>query len=66
MSSSPEHMEGRRLKDRLRSRRVELLLFALLWLTYGYFYQTAQHNEAARFDQLRSVLEEQTFAIVRV
>ena len=56
-------MEGRRLKERLRSRRVELLLFALLWLTYGYFYQTAQHNEAARFDQLRSLLEEHTLAI---
>jgi hypothetical protein len=46
-----------------KERRVELLLFGLLWLTYTYFYQSAQHNEAARFDQVRSVLEEHTFAI---
>jgi hypothetical protein len=53
----------RGLTNYLRSRRVELLLFGLLWLTYGYFYQSAQQNEAARFDQVRSVLEEHTFAI---
>jgi hypothetical protein len=39
------------------------LLFGLLALTYTYFYQSSQHNEAARFDQVRSVLEEHTFAI---
>jgi len=42
----------------LAARCVEILLFVLLWLTYAYFYQSSQHNEAARFDQTRSILED--------
>jgi hypothetical protein len=38
-------------------RKVELLLFAFLWLPYAYFYQSSQHNEAARFDQARAILD---------
>ncbi|MCX8035999.1 MAG: hypothetical protein N3D11_02875, partial [Candidatus Sumerlaeia bacterium] len=37
--------------------RVEILLFILLWFTYAYFYQSSQHNEAARFDQTRAILQ---------
>ena len=51
------------IRELLRSRRAELVLFLLLWLTYAYFYQSSQHNEAARFDQVRSLLEEHTLAI---
>jgi hypothetical protein len=46
-----------------RSRRTEVMLFLLLWLTYAYFYQSSQQNEAARFDQVRSLLEHRTLAI---
>jgi len=37
---------------------VKLLLFFLLWPTYGYFYQSAGHNEAARLDQARAMVED--------
>jgi len=47
----------RRLTAFLSARRVELLLFLLLWGSYAYFYQSAQHNGAARFDQTRAILE---------
>lgn len=46
-----------------RSHRVELLLFVLLWTTYAYFYQSTQQNEAARFDQIRAIVQDQTLAI---
>ncbi|KPL09317.1 hypothetical protein AMJ85_06795, partial [candidate division BRC1 bacterium SM23_51] len=49
----------------LSARRVELLLFFLLWLTYAYFYQSAQHNGAARFDQTRAIVENGVFHIDR-
>ncbi|MFL6514619.1 MAG: PA14 domain-containing protein [Chthoniobacterales bacterium] len=42
---------------------VELLLFALLLGTYAYFYQSTHHNEAARFDQMRAIVEEHTLRI---
>jgi len=38
-------------------RRTEILLFALLWCTYAYFYQSAQHNGAAHLDQTRAIVE---------
>ncbi len=44
-------------------RAVPLLLFAWLWPTYGYFYQGSQHNEAARFDQLRAIVEDHALGI---
>ena len=51
------------VKATLSARRVELLLFALLWLTYAYFYQSTQHNEAARFDQTRAIVEQGVLSI---
>lgn len=45
------------IKATLSARRVEILLFVLLWLTYAYFYQSTQHNGAARFDQTRAIVE---------
>lgn len=47
------------------ARRVELLLFVLIWLTYAYFYQSTQHNGAARFDQARAIVEDGTLHIDR-
>ena len=41
----------------LSRRRAEITLFLLLWVTYAYFYQASQHNEAARFDQTRAIVE---------
>jgi hypothetical protein len=41
-----------------RSRRVALLLFLLLWPTYAYFYQSGEHNEAARLDAARALVED--------
>ncbi len=46
-----------------RGRKVELVLFFLLWGTYAYFYQSTQHNEAARFDQMRAIVHDQTLVI---
>jgi len=46
------------IQTTLSSRRVEIILFLLLWLTYAYFYQSSQHNEAARFDQTRAIIED--------
>ncbi len=40
-----------------RADRVEVLLCIFLWFTYAYFYQSSQHNEAARFDQTRAILQ---------
>jgi hypothetical protein len=50
---------------RLRPRDVPLLILAFLWPTYAYFYQGSQHNEAARFDQLRALVEDHTLHIER-
>jgi hypothetical protein len=48
---------------KLRIHRTELLLFLLLWVTYAYFYQSTHHNEAARFDQMRAIVQDHTLAI---
>ena len=52
-----------RARDWLRRHRVELLLFLLLWTTYSYFYQSTQHNEAARLDQTRAIVQDHTLLI---
>jgi hypothetical protein len=39
-------------------RRVEILLFLLLWSSYAFFYQSAEQNEAARLDLARAMLED--------
>jgi hypothetical protein len=51
------------LKGWVRNCRAELLLFLLLWITYAYFYQSTQHNEAARFDQMRAIVQDRTLEI---
>ena len=53
------------MRQRFVPPRAELLLFLLLWSSYSYFYQSAQHNEAARFDQIRTLLEDRSVAIDR-
>jgi hypothetical protein len=47
----------------IRFSSVPVLIVLLLAPTYAYFYQSTQHNEAARFDQARAILEERRFAI---
>ena len=51
------------LKRWIRDYPTELLLFVLLLGSYAYFYQSTHHNEAARFDQLRAIVEKQTLKI---
>ena len=51
------------MKQWIKTYRVELLLFLLLWTTYAYFYQSTQDNEGARFDQVRTLVEDHTLAI---
>ena len=45
--------------------RIERLLFVLLLGSYAYFYQSAGHNEAARFDLTRALLEDRSVAVDR-
>jgi hypothetical protein len=51
------------LKGWVRNHRTELLLFLLLWITYAYFYQSTGHNEAAKFDQMRAIVQDHTLEI---
>ena len=51
------------MKRWITKYRIELLLFVLLFGTYGYFYQSTQHNEAARFDQMRAIVEQHRLEI---
>lgn len=44
-------------KDSQNRYKIEWIIFFLLWITYAYFYQASQHNENARFDQIRAVIE---------
>ena len=61
------HPEGSSLKIRvkrwIRTHRIEILLFLLLWGTYAYFYQSTQDNEAARLDQTRAIVQDHTLSI---
>ncbi len=45
--------------------RVERLLFILLLGSYAYFYQSLGHNETARFDLTRALLEDHSVAVDR-
>jgi hypothetical protein len=56
---------GARAASQGAMRRVELLLFLLLWSTYAYFYQSGQHNEAARLDLARTMIEERVLWVDR-
>jgi len=51
------------VKRWIQIHRTELCLFLLLWATYAYFYQSTQHSEAARFDQMRAIVEDHTLEI---
>jgi hypothetical protein len=51
------------LKRWITKYPTELLLFCLLLGSYAYFYQSTHHNEAARFDQLRAIVEKHTLKI---
>lgn len=65
-SSTPSrdrHVRTGRVKQWIKEYPTELLLFLLLWGTYAYFYQSTQHNEAARFDQMRALVHDHTLAI---
>lgn len=46
-------------------RAIARLIFLLTYLCYGYFFQSGQHNEAARFDQVRAIVEFQALNIER-
>jgi hypothetical protein len=46
-----------------RTRRAEWGVFALLLLCYGWFFQGGGWNQNGRFDQVRAVVEQGTFAI---
>jgi hypothetical protein len=63
----PGQGAGSEVRSRFRPapRHVPLLILALLWPTYAYFYQGSQHNEAARFDQLRAIVEDGELHIER-
>ncbi len=41
----------------LRPGKISLVLFFILWLTYGYFYQGGGHNENVRIDLTRALIE---------
>jgi hypothetical protein len=63
-ASAPVALSRRDLaRDWMRRHRVEALLFLLLWTTYSYFYQSTQHNEAARLDQTRAIVQDHTLLI---
>ncbi len=46
-----------------KERWLPWLLFLFLWASFGYFYHTGQHNEEARFDQIRMVVENHQWRI---
>ena len=43
-------------EETLEDRRLGWLLFFFLWVSFGYFYHTGQHNEEARFDQILALV----------
>jgi hypothetical protein len=45
------------------SRRVDLLLFTILFVTYGYFYQAGGWGQNARMALTRAIIERCTFQI---
>ena len=42
---------------------IEVLILVLTLITFAYFYQASDHNTAARFDLIRSLLEHHTVSI---
>lgn len=50
----------------VNDRSLRWLLFFFLWASFGYFYHTGQHNEEARFDQIRALVENHEWQIDRL
>src|ERR1700691_2202754 len=44
-------------------REIEVLILVLTLITFAFFYQASDHNTAARFDLIRSLLEQHTVSI---
>jgi hypothetical protein len=49
----------------IQRNRIECWLGIVLFFTFAYFYQSGQHNENARFDQTRSIVEHFSLRIDR-
>lgn len=47
----------------MKINSINIVLFAICLISYSYFYQSGQHNENSRFDQIRSVIENNTWEI---
>ncbi len=47
------------------NRRLCLLLFLFLWVSFAWFYHTGEHNENAHFDQIRALAENGSWQIDR-
>ena len=45
------------------SRRLQLLVFLLSWVTFGWFHQGGGWNQNARFAEVRALVEQGRFAI---
>jgi hypothetical protein len=54
-----------RLATWLGAHRAEALLALLLLSSYGYFYPSLGHNEAARLDLMRALVEDGSLAVDR-
>jgi len=54
-----------RLQCWAQRNRIECWLGVVLFFTFAYFYQAGQHNENARFDQTRSIVEHFSLNIER-
>ena len=44
-------------------RRFQLLLYALCFITFGWFHQGGGWNQNARFAEVRAIVEEGRFAV---
>ena len=64
-AQAPTRARTRRRVAPVGTGRVEKLLFVLLLGSYAYFYQSVGHNEAARFDLTRALLEDHSVAVDR-
>ncbi len=63
MSESPEaHRDSRSLTKR-RDRKLAWAVFALLFVSYAYFYQSGGWNENSRMDLVRALVHERSIAI---
>ena len=51
------------LRSFFRCYRIETLVFVWLFFTYAFFFHPGGHNAAARYDSIRSFLEQGTLAV---